>query len=94
MYGLPCLLMEYIFIKPKHDLSRTYFIATIIYQLLPTYQGEVRLPSRDVMWSDIRHKRDIMRERYVNSTRHTLQGDYITVMDETGFEAGCKPHIG
>ena len=54
----------------------------------------MHLPSSDVMWADIDQKRVEMQKRYVGSSRHTIQVDYIPVMDEIGEMVGCKPDLG
>ena len=45
------------------------------------------------MWADIRDKRAKMAERYVHSTRHTIQVDYVPYMDELAEQIGCKPNL-
>lgn len=45
------------------------------------------------MWKDVIDKRDVMAKRYVDSTRHTIQVDFIPFMDELAELAGCKPNI-
>ena len=57
-------------------------------------KGSAQLPSREVMWDDINGKRQKMAARYVASTRHTIQVDFISFMDEVAEEIGCKPDIG
>ena len=46
------------------------------------------------MLEDIRHRRQIMAKRYVSSTRHTIQVDWLPFCDELAEEIGCKPNIG
>lgn len=45
------------------------------------------------MWKDVVGKRDAMAKRYVDSTRHTIQVDFIPFLDELAELAGCKPNI-
>ncbi len=46
------------------------------------------------MWENIEKKRTAMATKYVGSTRHTIQVDYIDYMDELTEHIGCKPDIG
>lgn len=46
------------------------------------------------MYKDIATKQTLMRRRYVDSLRHTLQVDWIPYMDEIAEQIGCKPDIG
>ena len=46
------------------------------------------------MFADIEQKKTEMAERYVDSTRHTIQVEYIQFMDEIAVEIGCKTDIG
>ena len=46
------------------------------------------------MWADIQKKQREMKERYVESPRHTIQVDYIEFMDEVADEMGCRPDLG
>ena len=57
-------------------------------------QGSAKLPSKDKMWKNIEQKRQAMAERYVDSTRHTIQVDYVAYMDDVAEEIGCKPDLG
>ena len=45
------------------------------------------------MWEDVRAKQAAMAVRYVESTRHTIQVDWIHFMDEIAEQIGCKPDI-
>lgn len=56
-------------------------------------KGDVRLPSSDVMREDILKKRESMSKRYIESTRHTMQVDFVPYMDELAELVGCKPNI-
>lgn len=38
--------------------------------------GEYELPTRDQMLADIQQEREVMRKRYGNSARHTIQVDF------------------
>ena len=56
-------------------------------------QGLCKLPSYDVMMADIKRKQMMLRYRYVNSPRHTIQVDWVQYMDEIAEQVGCKPEI-
>ncbi|BFZ05640.1 hypothetical protein BsWGS_08679 [Bradybaena similaris] len=53
-------------------------------------KGDVVLPSKDAMWSDIRSKEAALARRYTKSRRHTIQVDYIQFMDELARLVGCS----
>ena len=57
-------------------------------------QGCSSLPSREEMIRDIQRKQMLLRYRYVNSQRHTIQVDWIPYMDEIAGQVGCRPNIG
>jgi len=57
------------------------------------FKGVQPLPSKEVMMADIRKKACEMESRYVESTRHTIQVDWIPFMDELAEHVGCKPNI-
>ncbi|XP_060070817.1 flavin-containing monooxygenase 5-like [Ylistrum balloti] len=57
------------------------------------FKGTVQLPSRVDQWTDIRKKKIAMRHRYVESTRHTIQVDFIPYMDELAELNGCRPNL-
>ena len=42
---------------------------------------------------DIRSKELAMKERYVQTQRHTIQVDYIDYMDELATLNGCLPDL-
>ena len=46
------------------------------------------------MMKDIKEKRDKVAKRYVKSSRHTIQVDWIPFMDEIAKQVGCKPYLG
>ena len=52
------------------------------------------MPSKDMMLADIEHKKVEMAERFMKSSRHTIQVDYVPFMDELAAEIGCKADIG
>lgn len=60
---------------------------------MQVFKGEKTLPSPANMWADIKRRRSVMRGRYVNTQRHTIQVDYITFLDEMASKVGCKPNI-
>ena len=45
------------------------------------------------MWMDIRKKKEELGNRYVKSTRHTIQVDFQPFMDELAELCGCKPDL-
>ena len=51
------------------------------------------LPSSSEMWEDIEMKRTAMSQRYVESTRHTIQVDYVEYMDEIAKLGGNFPDV-
>ena len=59
----------------------------------PLLQGGVSLPDTRTMVNDIKLKRSLMRERYVESQRHTIQVDWIPYMDELAEQCGVKPDV-
>ncbi|KAK2145834.1 hypothetical protein LSH36_654g01070 [Paralvinella palmiformis] len=58
------------------------------------FKGLSSLPSSDAMWTDIRNKQRDLSERYVKSRRHTIQVEYIEIMDDIGSKIGSKPDLG
>lgn len=55
--------------------------------------GKRKLPSKEAMLKDIADKESALSRRYVSSTRHTVQVDYIPYLDELADEIGCKPNF-
>ncbi|BFZ05636.1 hypothetical protein BsWGS_08676 [Bradybaena similaris] len=55
-------------------------------------EGVTSLPSRGMMWDDIKNKEAAVARRYVKSQRHTIQVDSISFMDELAQLIGC--HLG
>ncbi|KHJ97124.1 Flavin-binding monooxygenase-like protein [Oesophagostomum dentatum] len=55
--------------------------------------GETKLPSTSEMRKDIIAKRESMKRQYVDSSRHTIQVDYIPFMDELATLIGCRPQF-
>ncbi|XP_054708709.1 flavin-containing monooxygenase 5-like [Uloborus diversus] len=55
--------------------------------------GNLRLPSLKEMEKDIRCKNEMNDKRYVASTRHTIQVDWIPFMDEISSQIGAKPNL-
>ncbi|XP_054708572.1 flavin-containing monooxygenase 5-like [Uloborus diversus] len=56
-------------------------------------KGQSRLPSKEVMLLDIKKKSDEINKRYVPSSRHTVQVDYIPYLDELAKQIGAKPKL-
>jgi hypothetical protein len=44
--------------------------------------GEAALPTREEMWKEIGRRRQALRQRYVRSTRHTIQVDFYPYLRE------------
>ena len=57
------------------------------------FAGAVRLPPLPAQLADIDAKRAAMRARYVSSQRHTLQCDFIDMMDDLAVEIDVKPDL-
>ncbi|XP_037682139.1 flavin-containing monooxygenase 5 [Choloepus didactylus] len=57
------------------------------------FKGLKTLPSQSEMMADIYKAKDKMAKRYVESQRHTIQVDYIEVMDELANLLGVKPNV-
>ncbi|TWW57657.1 Dimethylaniline monooxygenase [N-oxide-forming] 5 [Takifugu flavidus] len=57
------------------------------------FKGCTKLPSVDSMMKDIECKKQKMAQRYVTSSRHTIQVDYISYMDEIAEQVGVRPNI-
>ncbi|KAE9547032.1 hypothetical protein FO519_009755 [Halicephalobus sp. NKZ332] len=53
--------------------------------------GNSKLPNKENMLKEIAHRRKLLRQRYVDSPRHTLQVDYMVFMDELATLIGCRP---
>ena len=51
------------------------------------------MPSSAEMWSDIERRRAALAQRYVDSTRHTIQVDYVNYQIELSQLCGCKPNL-
>uniref|UniRef100_A0A4W3K2P6 Flavin-containing monooxygenase n=1 Tax=Callorhinchus milii TaxID=7868 RepID=A0A4W3K2P6_CALMI len=57
------------------------------------FKGLVKLPSESTMMAEILEKKEAMAKRYVCSSRHTIQVDYIPYMDELAELIGVKPNV-
>ncbi|KAG8189433.1 hypothetical protein JTE90_012507 [Oedothorax gibbosus] len=55
--------------------------------------GKHSLPSEQEMRQDIQKKLEFIKDRFVDSPRHTLQVDFIGYQDELGEEIGVKPNL-
>ncbi|XP_062577187.1 flavin-containing monooxygenase 5-like [Saccostrea cucullata] len=56
-------------------------------------KGEVKLPPSNEMWQDIKDKVTAMAKRYVKSTRHTIQVDYVVYLNELAALTGNCPDL-
>lgn len=52
-------------------------------------QGKVKLPDASEMMADIKLKEEMMKRRYTQSQRHTIQVDFINYMDQLA-ELNCS----
>ncbi|CAF3374545.1 unnamed protein product [Rotaria sp. Silwood1] len=57
------------------------------------FNGELKLPSCLKMDEDIDEKIHQMSQRYVASSRHTVQVDYLDYCNEIAKQVGCRPNI-
>lgn len=57
------------------------------------FKGLKTLPSESEMIIDITKTQEEMAKRYVESQRHTIQGDYIDTMEELADLAGVRPNL-
>ncbi|VDM67927.1 unnamed protein product, partial [Strongylus vulgaris] len=60
---------------------------------IQVFLGNLSLPPKQVMLEDIARKRALMKRRYFQSEKHTIQVDYVKYMDEVAMILGCKPDI-
>ncbi len=54
---------------------------------------ELQLPSQREMEKDIERKKDRMHKQFQKSSRHTIQVEYISFMDELASLIGVKPKL-
>ncbi|XP_028301280.1 dimethylaniline monooxygenase [N-oxide-forming] 5-like [Gouania willdenowi] len=57
------------------------------------FKGCAKLPSTAAMLQDIQYKEKAMAQRYVTSSRHTIQVDFVPYMDEIADMIGVRPKI-
>ncbi|KAM8745924.1 flavin-containing monooxygenase 5-like isoform 1-T4 [Acanthopagrus schlegelii] len=57
------------------------------------FKGCIKLPSMAAMQKDIQFKQKEMAERYVTSSRHTIEIDFVRYMDEIAKLVGVRPNI-
>lgn len=57
------------------------------------FKGLAHLPSKSKMLRDIALKKQAIKDRYVDSQRHTIQVDFLSYMDEVATEFGVKPDL-
>ncbi|XP_058394941.1 flavin-containing monooxygenase 5 [Diceros bicornis minor] len=57
------------------------------------FKGLKTLPSQSEMITDIAKAQEEMAKRYVESQRHTIQGDYIDTMEELADLVGVRPNL-
>ena len=55
--------------------------------------NKLKLPDRQTMSAEIETKKQLIRQRYYNSDRHTIQVDWISFMDELAAQVGVKPPL-
>ncbi|BFZ23685.1 hypothetical protein BsWGS_26724 [Bradybaena similaris] len=57
------------------------------------FKGVVKLPSPNAMKKDIQANESVLQSKYVQTSRHTIQVDWLPFMDEIAELAGCKPNL-
>ncbi|XP_054419266.1 flavin-containing monooxygenase 5 isoform X5 [Pteronotus mesoamericanus] len=57
------------------------------------FKGVKTLPSQSEMITEITKDQEKMEKRYVDSQRHTIQGDYVDTMEELADLVGVKPNL-
>lgn len=57
------------------------------------FKGLKTLPSQSEMMAEIRKAQEEMAKRYVDSQRHTIQGDYVDTMEEIADLVGVRPNL-
>lgn len=57
------------------------------------FKGLKTLPSQSEMMAEITKAQEEIAKRYVDSQRHTIQGDYIQTMEEIAEFVGVKPNL-
>lgn len=57
------------------------------------FKGLKKLPSKSEMMEEINKAREEMEKRYVESQRHTIQGDYVDTMEEIADLVGVRPNL-
>ncbi|XP_077650569.1 flavin-containing monooxygenase 5-like isoform X1 [Urocitellus parryii] len=57
------------------------------------FKGLKKLPSQSEMMADISRTQEEMAKRYMESQRHTIQGDYIDSMEEIADLVGVRPSL-
>ncbi|KAF0877861.1 flavin-containing monooxygenase 5 [Crocuta crocuta] len=57
------------------------------------FKGLKTLPSQSKMKAEIAKAQEEIEKRYVESQRHTIQGDYIDTMDELADLLGVRPNL-
>ncbi|EGW09227.1 flavin-containing monooxygenase 5 [Cricetulus griseus] len=57
------------------------------------FKGLKKLPSQSEMMEEINKTQEEMEKRYVESQRHTIQGDYVDTMEEIADLVGVRPNL-
>ncbi|KAM5256058.1 flavin-containing monooxygenase 5 [Ctenodactylus gundi] len=57
------------------------------------FKGLKTLPSQSEMMAEITKSQEEMAKRYVESQRHTIQGDYIETMEDIAEMVGVRPNL-
>ncbi|XP_070323302.1 flavin-containing monooxygenase 5 isoform X2 [Odocoileus virginianus] len=57
------------------------------------FKGLKTLPPQGEMMTEIAKVQEAMAKQFVESQRHTIQGDYIGTMDELADQVGVKPNL-
>ena len=70
---------------PIAEMQARVFFATLT--------GQAPLPSNSEMRLDVLERRTRMQKQYYGSPRHTLQCNYMDMMDELATIIGCRPEF-
>ncbi|XP_005413529.1 PREDICTED: dimethylaniline monooxygenase [N-oxide-forming] 5 [Chinchilla lanigera] len=57
------------------------------------FKGIKTLPSENEMMAEITKAQEEIAKRYVDSPRHTIQGDYVATMEELADLVGARPNL-
>ncbi|KJH42438.1 Flavin-binding monooxygenase-like protein [Dictyocaulus viviparus] len=72
-------------IMPISEMQTRVFVAAL--------KGDIKLPSKEKMEKDIKHKHKLITKEFIASRRHTIQVYYVEIMDELAGLLGCRPNV-